>query len=201
MSKSHLRADRPRWFQLYFLLAAFQLLTVVSGLYLTHRIINGFSNSISMNEQWAARLSRFSGLGHLAALAVAPPNDVFETHDVAGERVKLAAAVNEFRKKLSELMTELKALPKSAESDDLVDDQTARKTQRYAFAREVGRGCRQHLLPSWVAEQFDAHRVLRGGIEGPGALRLVPGNVEQGWLHAAPPPSSDTETASGGHHQ
>ena len=122
MLKSHVRADRPRWFQLYFLLAAFQLLTVVSGLYLTHRIINGFSNSISMNEQWAARLSRFSGLGHLAALVDAPPNDVFETHDVAGERVKLAAAVNEFRKKLSELMTELKALPKSDESDDLVDD-------------------------------------------------------------------------------
>ena len=129
MSKSHLRADRPRWFQLYFLLAAFQLLTVVSGLYMTHRIINGFSNSISMNEQWAARLSRFSGLGHLAALAVAPPNDVFETHDVAGERVKLAAAVNEFRKKLSELMTELKALPKSAESDDLVDDLKAAEGQ------------------------------------------------------------------------
>ena len=29
----------PKWYQLYFFLAAFELVTVCTGLYLTHRII------------------------------------------------------------------------------------------------------------------------------------------------------------------
>ena len=117
-----LRADRPKWFQLYFFLAVFQVLTVVSGLYLTHRIIASFSQSIAVNEQWASRLSRYAGLDHLAGLVDGPANDIFVSQDPRAEKIKLDAARLAFDRQLKSMRQELQSLPKSDEVDDLVSD-------------------------------------------------------------------------------
>ena len=122
MLQSLLRADRPKWFQLYFFLAMFQVLTVVSGLYLTHRIIGSFSASIAENEQWAHRLTRFGNLSHLASLIGVPPNNVFESQDVASEQENLAEALIAFRHHLVALNDEFITLPQKSDTDELLGD-------------------------------------------------------------------------------
>ena len=128
MLTSIFRVDRPKWFQLYFFLAIFQVLTVVSGLYLTHRIISSFSASVGENEQWAGRLTRFGNLSHLAGLIDVPPNNVFESRDVASERENLAEALIAFRHHLVALNDEFKTLPQKSDTDEL---QEMRWRQRY----------------------------------------------------------------------
>src|SRR3954465_9312249 len=90
------RAKPPKWHYVYFLLAAFDLVTVSAGLYLNHRIMNIYLRSVEVNRVWAERVAAYSHLGELAGDVDAPGNDVFDTRDVQGEFVRMDAAVKAF---------------------------------------------------------------------------------------------------------
>src|SRR5262245_42580221 len=75
----------PRWDRLLYLLVAFALLTVSLSLYLSHRYVQLYVRSVAVNQAWTERLHECSRLGHLAAGANAPGNDVFQSHQVAAE--------------------------------------------------------------------------------------------------------------------
>jgi two-component system sensor histidine kinase/response regulator len=92
---------RPKWHLLYFLLAAFDLITVSSSLYLSHRFGGIYGESVRINEEWAARLNRYSALGELASAANAPGNDVFDTKDVPAESARLQKALIAFKEQLA----------------------------------------------------------------------------------------------------
>jgi PAS domain S-box-containing protein len=83
---------RPKWHLLYYLLACFDLVTVSASLYLNHRIMNIYTTSVAVNQQWAERLGRYADLSRLAGAVNAPGNDVFDSHDVPGESARMQEA-------------------------------------------------------------------------------------------------------------
>ena len=94
------RAKPPKWRYIYFLLAAFDLVTVSAGLYLNHRIMGIYLHSVEVNRVWAERIGAYSHLGELAEAVDAPGNDVFDTHDVQHESVRMIAAGTAFDSEL-----------------------------------------------------------------------------------------------------
>ncbi len=87
---------RPRWYLLYYLLAALDVITVLASLTLNHRMMQIYVDSVAVNQEWAVRQGKYSELGELAAAVNAPGNDVFDSRNVSGESARLRAALNAF---------------------------------------------------------------------------------------------------------
>jgi signal transduction histidine kinase len=91
----------------YYLLATFDLVTVCLGLYLINNIARIYTDSVAVNQVWAARLSDYSELSRLAAAVNAPGNDVFQTQDVDRESERLNSALTAFKRRAGEVRTDL----------------------------------------------------------------------------------------------
>jgi signal transduction histidine kinase/CheY-like chemotaxis protein len=91
---------RPRWLRMYFALALFDLLTVCVSLVLNHEIMSIYRVTLEINQTWAQHLVRYDELRHLAAEVNAPGNDVFDSRDVAGEKLRMVEARRHFDAKL-----------------------------------------------------------------------------------------------------
>src|SRR5918912_367348 len=102
------RRVRLQWHRLYYLLAAFDLFTVLVGLAINHQIRNQFAYSVAVNQVWAQRLADYSELGQLAQAVNAPGNDVFDSLDVGAELTKMEQALGTFNHRLAELREEVK---------------------------------------------------------------------------------------------
>ncbi len=87
---------RPRWHLVYFALAGFDLLTVLLGLYLSHRVADIYTGSVAVNHEWADRLGQYNRLHRLASAVNAPGNNVFDSHDVAAESATMGVAQRAF---------------------------------------------------------------------------------------------------------
>ncbi len=84
------------WYQLYFVLAAFELLALSLSLFLHHRTMSIWKASPSDNQDWNLLLSRFSHLDQLAAIVNTPGNDLFLSGDSETEEKKFHTARKEF---------------------------------------------------------------------------------------------------------
>jgi signal transduction histidine kinase/CheY-like chemotaxis protein/HPt (histidine-containing phosphotransfer) domain-containing protein len=89
-----------RWHWLYFILAAFDLLTIAVSLGLNRRMLGIYTESVRVNQEWARRLTQYSALAPLASEVNAPGNDVFDSRDVPGEGTRLEGALKEFNEAL-----------------------------------------------------------------------------------------------------
>lgn len=89
-----------RWWRLYYVLAAFDIATILFSLYLNDRLIRTFDHSVVVNQNWAERLSEISDLGLIAARVNAPGNDIFDTRDVDRESLRLQGAQRRFEERL-----------------------------------------------------------------------------------------------------
>ncbi|MDX2198289.1 MAG: ATP-binding protein [Phycisphaerae bacterium] len=96
-------ARTPRWHVLYYILAGFDLLTVVVSLLLSHQVSRLYAESVRANQRWADRFATLNTLSEAAGRVNAPGNDVFETHDAARERVRFDAANAAFERLLAEV--------------------------------------------------------------------------------------------------
>jgi PAS domain S-box-containing protein len=94
---------------IYYALGALGVITVATSLYLNHRIMTIYTGSVEANQRWARRLTHYSELGQLAAAVNAPPNDVFDSHDVEAEATAMRAALPRFNESLTALRDELRA--------------------------------------------------------------------------------------------
>jgi len=103
------RAKPQRWRYVYFLLAAFDLVTVSAGLYLNHRIMDIYTRSVEVNRVWAERVAAYSHLGELAADVDAPGNDVFDNRKVEAEFVRMRVAEKAFDLELVQQRREMQA--------------------------------------------------------------------------------------------
>lgn len=99
--------SRPKWHRLYFLLAIFDLVTILLSLYLNHRLLAIHGDSVAVNQAWADRLSRLSELGQLAGAVNAPGNDVFDSRDVSRESARLKQEYDTFLASLELVEKEL----------------------------------------------------------------------------------------------
>jgi signal transduction histidine kinase/CheY-like chemotaxis protein/HPt (histidine-containing phosphotransfer) domain-containing protein len=84
----------------YFVLAAFNLLTVLGAVYLNHRLMGIYTEAVTFNQMWAVRLGTYANLRRLAGAVNAPGNDVFDTHDVAGESGRMKQALQVFNREM-----------------------------------------------------------------------------------------------------
>ncbi len=84
--------SRLRLHHVYYLLAAFDLLTVCLSLFLFNSVTGTYSDSVAVNLVWARRLNDYSRLSELAAEVNAPGNDVFDSRDVEAESSRLSLA-------------------------------------------------------------------------------------------------------------
>lgn len=115
-------APNPKWYLAYFLLAAFDLLTVSGSLYLNHTIMDRFSGSVSVNGEWAHRLGELGILRVLAGETNAPGNDVFDSQDFAGESHKMAIALQAFVQRREKIEQELSHNLPPDEANPLLKD-------------------------------------------------------------------------------
>lgn len=81
-----------RWYHLYYLLAGFDVLTVILSISLNHFTNTSFQQAVVNNSVWLKRISEYSQLGELASVANAPGNDIFDSHDVVLESSRLQTA-------------------------------------------------------------------------------------------------------------
>ncbi len=120
VEKAHTRG-RPGWYWLYFLLAALDVITVLVSLGLNHRLMEIYSESVAVNQQWAGRLSVYADLAAIAGEVNAPGNDVFDSRDVSLETERMQKALIKFNSQLAAAQQEI-ATQRSTESRLLTDD-------------------------------------------------------------------------------
>jgi|CXWL01.1.fsa_nt_gi signal transduction histidine kinase/ActR/RegA family two-component response regulator len=113
------KRNAPRWHLVYFALAAFDLVTVLLSLTLTHNLMNIHTQSVESSREWAARLGAITELSDLAQAANAPGNDVFDSGDVGAERARREQAVTAFDQRLAIIARELNANVNSQQRSDI----------------------------------------------------------------------------------
>lgn len=86
-------ASRPKWHRLYYLLAAFDLITVAVSLYVVAHLVGTYEQSVLVNQEWADRMNTYWRLEELATAVNAPGNNVFDSRDVEAESGKFRAAL------------------------------------------------------------------------------------------------------------
>ncbi len=92
MKKTFGAKGAPRWHLVYLGLAAFDIITVLISLSLSHNLMSIHARSAELNTEWAERVSAISHLGDLAQSANAPGNDIFDSRNVPLEHARLDAA-------------------------------------------------------------------------------------------------------------
>jgi two-component system, NtrC family, sensor kinase len=118
--RQHQKLPRPKWHYLYYLLAAFDLLTISASLYLNHQITNIYAQSVKVNQDWATRLSHYSELGQLAAAVNSPGNDVFDSHNVGVESKRLKTSLHYFNTQVDVIRQELQTHVNEAQAIPLL---------------------------------------------------------------------------------
>ena len=113
---------RPKWHRLYYLLAAFDLFTVVLSLVLNHQTRGVFARSIEVNQVWSQRLADYSDLGQLAAAVDAPGNDIFDSLDLDGETARFQTALRKYEERFNALREEVRADVGEAGADRVLAD-------------------------------------------------------------------------------
>ncbi len=108
----------PKWYRVYYLLAAFDVLVVVLGLFLTHQMMRIYDHSVEVNQQWVQQRNRISKLSALAGAVNAPGNDVFDSHDVERESARMQAALRVFNERTAAVEQELLAQIESGNDSD-----------------------------------------------------------------------------------
>lgn len=125
------RASRPKWHRVYFMLAGFDLLTIILSLFLNHQLTNLYRDSVQVNHSWAERLSQYAELGQVAGEVNAPGNDVFDSRDVPAETTRMRYALAAFYRQLEQAQQELVAQVPQAQAQLLLADmQTVRRAMQ-----------------------------------------------------------------------
>ncbi len=96
-----------RWHIAYYVLAVFNILTIAFTLLLSHQIMGIYQESVIVHKMWANRSARFLELGSLAGKMNAPGNNIFDSHDFAGERERLKDANAVFDLYLTDTISEI----------------------------------------------------------------------------------------------
>ena len=136
------KAAQPKWYLLYFVLALFDLMTVCTTLYLNHRLMIIYADSVQVNHEWAEQLNRFDELGQLASNVNAPGNNVFDSHNVPVESAQMNAALEQFNAALTIARAGLarRVGPvDAAELDKQMDDVNSRMVEMVDEARLIFR--------------------------------------------------------------
>ena len=107
-----------KWHHVYYFLAAFDVLIVLLGLFLTHQILRIHDQSVRENQEWFEQRNRIHELVNLAGAVNAPGNDVFDSQEVERESLAMQAALRTFTLQMKTVETELIARVERATLSD-----------------------------------------------------------------------------------
>ncbi len=99
----------PKVHIIYFILAAFDLMAVGGGLYLSHKLSNIFEESVATNDEWNKRFTAVWSLGDLASAVTAPGSNVFVSKNAAVERANLDRAAKILETRIETARAEIAA--------------------------------------------------------------------------------------------
>ena len=125
-ARSGRAGQRPKWYLLYYLLAAFDVVTVLACLTLNHLVLQNYVNSVGKSREWANREDQYAHLAELARTVNAPGNDVFDSRDVDTESTRMRVSLDAFNALFDAARSEIarnigagEALPLLAAFDDI----------------------------------------------------------------------------------
>lgn len=110
---------------LYFVLAALNVITLCAVLILNHATLTAFSGGVNTSSIWSDRQNHLIELARSARAVDTPPNDIFESHDIARERARLAAASEEFKVQLAAMYDHLSTHRLSPRDAEVLDELAA----------------------------------------------------------------------------
>ncbi|MET0553090.1 MAG: ATP-binding protein [Vicinamibacteria bacterium] len=160
---------RLQWHVIYFLLAAFNVLTVSAALYLNLRITDLYLHAVASGQDWAQLLADASALEDLAGTINSTGNEVFESRQPDAESRRLLAARAAARERATALRNDLVATLSPAQAPAVVD-QLAEVDRRIGAmaddAQQVldlfGAGRRDEAAVRMAAMDREYRRVLAG---------------------------------------
>ncbi|MGE0119935.1 MAG: sensor histidine kinase [Dongiaceae bacterium] len=120
MLRSESRERRPKWYLLYYVLAAIAVLTICGSLYLNHAVRLIHQGSVAVNQEWAQQHSNLLELANLAQAVNAPGNDIFDSRDADQEQARHEQALAMFEAKLVQIRQELFSKPRTTEVRSLI---------------------------------------------------------------------------------
>ncbi len=126
-----------RWPLVYFLLAAFDIITVLISLALNHRLVEMHAAALEMDRRWAERLASYADLHQLAGAVNAPANEIFDSRDIRREQVKLRAARRKFDADMAAARAVLEHEGPDPQIDILLQDFGAIRTAMNEMAAEA----------------------------------------------------------------
>jgi signal transduction histidine kinase len=110
MPRLNRKAKQPAWYSLYFVLAVLDVITVLISFGLNIKLTSNYAESISLNQEWAERLSNYAELAVAAGAVNAPGNDVFDSGDAVAERKRVGDALIIYNAKYEAAYREIQAL-------------------------------------------------------------------------------------------
>jgi len=111
---------RPRWYLLYYVLAALDLVAVLVSLTLSYLLMQNFVDSVADSQVWSGREEEYALLADNARAVNAPGNDVFDSRDVASESARLRAALQAFDARLGAARAEVRNNVRAVEAPPLL---------------------------------------------------------------------------------
>lgn len=114
--------QRHQWHLMYYVLAAFNILTVGFTLRLNHQMQEAFSRSVEVSHSWDRRLRDYSELAVMAQAVQARCNDVFATRDVAKQQEAMRLAYANFKDRIRAQRGEAIVAVEGVESRKLLED-------------------------------------------------------------------------------
>ncbi len=119
-----MKSREPKWHLFYYLLAGIDLITIACSLSLTHKILSIYENSVVINSDWVSKADRYELISEAAGNTNAPGNDVFDSHDVKGERAKMQKAFYKFTLLLKDERDSLSSIPNERQRKEILDSFT-----------------------------------------------------------------------------
>ncbi|MEN9576157.1 MAG: hypothetical protein RL514_4012 [Verrucomicrobiota bacterium] len=114
--------QRHQWHLLYYVLAAFNLLTVGFTLRLNHQMQAAFARSVEVSAAWERRLRDYGELINTAQAVQARCNNVFVTRDPDRQRDEMRQVYNTFAVRLRAKRSEALVALETAESRKLIGE-------------------------------------------------------------------------------
>ncbi len=116
------RRQRHQWHLLYYVLAAFNILTVFLSLRFIHQVQGNFSQLVESGAQSQARIKEFAALFELAIRIKSPVDDVFESGTVEDERGRMLASQSLFDESFRMALKRVKLETEPADARPLMEE-------------------------------------------------------------------------------
>ena len=119
--KKRPRKSRHSWHVLYYVLAAFNILTVTFSLYLNQKAHEAFSRAVDHGQRWHERFEGFNELFQQGGAIKIPVDQVFLDDDVAKARSQMLSAYEQFNDAFNLRLADLGTEAELLEVDKLMD--------------------------------------------------------------------------------